>query len=130
MEKLKEYSKPLMIAEKFVPTSFCQICEDKHVEYYILSQPYAAYQHFVLDWNNNGYCDESDLDHIQTTDNSQPETIEIHYDPALCWPAKIQHPSSLSDVLVDEPLWYAYNPHNQSGHVYGYKTRTVVWSHS
>ncbi|MBO4658759.1 MAG: hypothetical protein J5637_03985 [Prevotella sp.] len=129
-KELKEYSKPRMVMENFVPNSYCEICEDKEIISYTLRDPYPSWQHFVLDWNNDGICEESDLPHVQTTDNSQPEELEIQYAPALCWPSKKSHPTSLDDVLTYEPLWYAINPNNQSGHVYGYQTRIINYSHS
>lgn len=121
-----------MISEQFEPNSFCEICENKEIVSYTLKDPYPSWQHFVLDDNNNGECDLSDLSHTQTTDNSRPapDELVINYAPHICWPADSNTPTSLSEVHTDKPLWYVTNLYNHSGHVYGYQTRIINYSHS
>ena len=120
-----------MVMEKFVPNSYCVVCDPKTEEKYLLKNPYPAWQHFVLDWDDNGVCDPSDLHHTQTTDNSNPapNQLVVNDRPHICWPADSNNPS-MSEVHTDEPLWYITNSGNQSGHVYGYKTMIIIYNHS
>lgn len=132
MNNLKNYSKPVMIAEKFVPNSYCVICEDKHVVEWQLSNPYPSWQHFVIDDNDNYQLDLSDLDHIQTTDHSRPhpDVLVVNAQPSVCWPSDVANPTSLSQVHENEMLWYVKNDHTSSGHVYGYQTMVEYYNHS
>ena len=133
MNNLKKYSKPFMISEQFEPNSYCVICNPKEEVSYILTNPYRSCQFFVLDDNDNGVCDLSDLKHTQTTDNSQPSTTVVNDRPYFCWPIIGEHnhnPKDLSEVRTDVRLWYVVNPGTSSGHVYGYQTMTVIYNHS
>lgn len=131
MNNLKKYSKPFMVAEKFVANSYCVVCENKYAESWTLSDYYEEYQKFVLDYNENGILDESDLQHTQTTDNNKPlpDPVTVTTEPRLCWPCDDNNPS-WDQVHQDQPLWYTTNPGNNSGHVYGYKNLTINYNHS
>lgn len=132
MGKRKKYSKPFMVAERFVPNSYCEICNPKEEKEYVLTDPYRSCQFFVLDANDNHQPDLSDLDHVQTTDNSQPETTVVNDKPSLCWPVigEHNHHPKWDEVRWDSPLWYIVNPGTSSGHVYGYQTMTIIYNHS
>lgn len=100
-----------MVAEEFLPNSYCSGCDPKETISYTLKDPYPSWTHFVLDWNDNGYLDESDLSHTQTTDNSNPTPDELTVvdSPKICWPADSNTPRSLSEVHENEQLWYVTN---------------------
>ncbi len=131
MNNLKNYSKPLMISEKFVPNSYCVICDPKTEVSYTLSDPYPSWQHFVLDYNDNGVLDESDLPHTQTTDNSNPapDHLTVNDRPSICWPCDGK-PATMDNTHEDVPLWYVINLYNHSGHVYGYQSMVINDNHS
>lgn len=138
MNNLKKYSKPLLISEKFVPNSYCVICDPKTIESYTLSSAFKSYQKFVLDVNENGFLDDVEIEGItingkkshQTTDNSWWQHSEDPYtttvQPFRAWP----YDSDPSDARNHEPVWYVTNPGNNSGHIYAYGRYTINYNHS
>lgn len=132
MEKRKKYSKPFMIAEQFMPNSYCEICVPKEEVSYTLTDPYRNCQFFVTDDDNDGWLDDEELNSVITTDNSQPETTVVNTSPSLCWPVIGEHNHHPTRDQVDTncPLWYIMNPNTSSGHVYGYQTMIINYNHS
>ncbi len=132
MHNLKNYSKPLMISEKFVPNSYCAICEPKTEVSYTLTGAYRNCQFFVKDDDGDGYLDDEELKSVITTDNSQPETTVVNDKPSLCWPVigEHNHHPNRDQVDVNCPLWYYINPGTSSGHIYAYRTMIINYNHS